>query len=276
MGDVDSSIISVSAIKARTERQRSSSALSTCTAPGVFVIKTRCPPRVGRTQKVRELVQLALTRLRVLLRRNNGTGRSISNNSLIAYNHAGPLFSWWGVNHRVLSRHVPSRLEAPDDVGPSIKVTSDAPQNVKAASFHKATEIEKLQRLCLELLPVSEADAVPSLRVETDKAVAEFLDADFCFTTATGHGANYVALPALVGCSTVVIADESCRGAVGAGVFLGVCRGLKRFKHNSVEHLETLLRSCAGGVDDVVVVIEGLYRFAAQPPYDMGVTDVSC
>ncbi|KAF6808801.1 aminotransferase class I and II [Colletotrichum plurivorum] len=270
MGDVDGAIISVP-VAARPERQRTSSALSTGTTSTIVAIKTRCPPRVARTQKVRELLQLALKRLQVVLGRSSGPRRSISNNNFLVHNHVEPLFSWFGANNRLFSRHIPSRIEVQDDVGTSIKIVTDASHN--DAGFHKAatavSEIEKLQRLCLELLPVSEADAVPALCDETHKAVAEFLDADFCFMTGSGHGANYIALPALVGCSTVVIADEGCRGAVGAGVFRGVCKELRRFRHNDVGHLETLLESCVGGVGDVVVVIEGLYRIEADvPPLD--------
>ncbi|KAF6829016.1 fum8p [Colletotrichum musicola] len=261
MGDVDGAIISVP-VAARPERQRTSSALSTGAISTVVAIKTRCPPQVGRTQKVRELLQLALKRLQVLLNRSSSARQ---------YNHVEPLVSWFGANSRLFSRRIPPRIEVPDNVGPSINIVTDASHN--DAGFHKAatavSEIEKLQRLCLELLPVSEAEAVPALGDETHKTVAEFLDADFCFMTASGHGANYIALPALVGCSTVVIADESCRGAVGAGVFRGVCKDLRRFRHNDVAHLDMLLRSCVGGVDDVVVVIEGLYSIEADvPPLD--------
>ncbi|KAF6810392.1 fum8p [Colletotrichum sojae] len=261
MGDIDGAIISVP-LAARPERPRTSSAVSAGTTSTVVAIKSRCPPQVGRTQKVRELLQLALKRLQVLLNRSSGARR---------YNHIEPLASWFDVNNRLFSRRVPPRIEMPDDVGPSVKIVADASNN--DAGFHKAAaavpEIEKLQRLCLELLPVSEADAVPALCDETHKTVAEFLDADFCFMAASGHGANYIALPALVGCSTVVIADESCRGAVGAGVFRGVCKDLRRFRHNDVGHLEMLLRGCVGGVDGVVVVIEGLYSIEADiPPLD--------
>ncbi|KAI8312057.1 Serine palmitoyltransferase 2 [Colletotrichum sp. SAR11_59] len=160
------------------------------------------------------------------------------------------------------------RVEARDAFGSATKLVNGASHNY--AGFYKATaEAERLQRLCLEMLPVSESDAVPFLRDETHQAIAKFLGANFCFTTSTGYGSNYIALPALVDCATVVIMDENCHNSMFTGVFLGICPNLRKFKHNNMDHLETLLSGCVDATDNIIVAIEGLYSMEADvPPLD--------
>ncbi|KAI8273796.1 Aminotransferase FUM8 [Colletotrichum sp. SAR 10_98] len=266
MGNDKAVTVTVTAVAGDTERRRTFSTLSTSITSSL--VKSRRPPHVGSTEKVRELVRLALTRLRVLLSERKGTRKPISQKGLFAYNYVEPLFNWWGANYRVLLTQCLGRVEARDAFGSATKLVNGASHNY--AGFYKATaEAERLQRLCLEMLPVSESDAVPFLRDETHQAIAKFLGADFCFTTSTGYGSNYIALPALVDCATVVIMDENCHNSMFTGVFLGICPNLRKFKHNNMDHLETLLSGCIDATDNIIVAIEGLYSMEADvPPLD--------
>ncbi|KAF9877147.1 aminotransferase class I and II [Colletotrichum karsti] len=268
MGDTKAVVVSISAVAGESERRRTFSTLSTSTTSSLVSVKSRRPPHVGSTQKVRELVRLALTRLRVLLSERNAARKPISQKGLFAYNYVEPLFNWWGSNYRVLLTQCLGRVEARDAFGSATKLVNGASHNY--AGFYKATaEAERLQRLCLEMLPVSESEAVPFLRDETHQAIAKFLDADFCFTTSTGYGSNYIALPALVDCATIVIMDENCHNSMFTGVFLGICPNLWKFKHNNMDHLETLLSGCVDGTDNIIVAIEGLYSMEGDvPPLD--------
>ncbi|EXF74801.1 aminotransferase class I and II [Colletotrichum fioriniae PJ7] len=260
MGDIKSVVISISAVSEISERKRTFSSLSTSTTSSLAAPKTRRPPRVTSTEKVRELVRLAITRLRVLLNEEKGTRRPISQKGLFSYNYVEPLFNWWGANYRVLTTQCLGRVEASDALGSVTKLVNGASHNY--AGFYKAaSQAEELQRLCLEALPVSDTQAVPHLRDETHHAIADFFGAAFCFTTSTGYGSNYIALPALIDCSTVVIMDENCHNSMFTGVFLASSPNLRKFKHNNMEHLELLLSGCIDESVNVIVAIEGLYRF---------------
>ncbi|KAL0780174.1 hypothetical protein CaCOL14_004658 [Colletotrichum acutatum] len=260
MGDIKSVLVSISAVSEISERKRTFSSLSTGTTSSLAAPKTRQPPRVTSTEKVRELVRLAITRLRVLLNENKGTRRPISQKGLFSYNYVEPLFNWWGANYRVLTTQCLGRVEASDALGSVTKLVNGASHNY--AGFYKATsQAEELQRLCLEALPVSDTRAVPLLRNETHHAIADFFGADFCFTTSTGYGSNYIALPALIDCSTMVIMDENCHNSMFTGAFLASSPNLRKFKHNNMEHLEILLSGCIDESVNVIVAIEGLYRF---------------
>lgn len=260
MGDIKSVVVSISAVSEISERKRTFSSFSTSTTSSLAAPKTRRPPRVTSTEKVRELVRLAITRLRVLLNEQKGTRRPISQKGLFSYNYVEPLFNWWGANYRVLTTQCLGRVEASDALGSVTKLVNGASHNY--AGFYKATsQAEELQRLCLEALPVSDTQAVPHLRDETHHAIADFFGADFCFTTSTGYGSNYIALPALIDCSTVVIMDENCHNSMFTGVFLASSPNLRKFKHNNMVHLELLLSGCIDESVNVIVAIEGLYRF---------------
>ncbi|KAF4780015.1 aminotransferase class I and II [Colletotrichum scovillei] len=198
------------------------------------------------------LVRLAITRLRVLLNENKSTRRPISQKGLFSYNYVEPLFNWWGANYRVLTTQCLGRVEASDALGSVTSLVNGASHNY--AGFYKATsQAEELQRL-----------------YETHHAIADFFGADFCFTTSTGYGSNYIALPALIDCSTVVIMDENCHNSMFTGVFLASSPNLRKFKHNNMEHLETLLSGCIDESVNVIVAIEGLYSMEADvPPLDL-------
>ncbi|KAK1637848.1 aminotransferase class I and II [Colletotrichum phormii] len=234
MGDIQSVVVSISAVSEILECKRTFSSLSTSnTTSSLATTKTRRPPRVTSTEKVRELVRLAITRLRVLMSERKGTRRPISEKGLFSYNYVEPFFNWWGANYRVLTTQCLGRVEASDALD----------------------SVTKLQ-LCLEALPVSDTQAVPLLRDETHHAIADFFGAEFCFTTSTGYGSNYIALPALIDCCTVVIMDENCHNSMFTGVFLASSPNLRKFKHNNMEHLETLLSGCIDESINVIVAIE--------------------
>lgn len=132
------------------------------------------------------------------------------------------------------------------------------------AGFYKAdSQSEALQRLCLQKLPLADAEAVPLLESAAHDALAKFMEADFCYTTSTEYGSNYVAFPALMNdAKTVVIADKNCHNSMFSGMYLaqpGHSRLLK-FAHNDAEDLERCLQEVDGRYDQVMVAVEGLYR----------------
>ncbi|KAK1997930.1 aminotransferase class I and II [Colletotrichum falcatum] len=255
MEDVKSATGSIPSTAGKSEQV---SAFSTSSLPNLPVIEPRRPPHVGKAKKTRELVRLAITRLRVLIADGKSTRKPISKPGLFAYNYVEPLFNWWGANTRVLTTQCLGRVEAHDAFGSVSKLVNGASHNY--AGFYKTTpETEELQRMCLDMLSVSDSDAVPLLRNETHRMIAQFLGADFCFTTSTGYGSNYIALPALVDGPTVIFMDEDCHNSMFTGAFLGPFSILKKFKHNDMEHLGILLSGCVDDSVSIIVAIDGLY-----------------
>lgn len=172
------------------------------------------------------------------------------------------MFHWWGANFRLLKTPCLGTVDVVDAHGQTRRVVNGASHNY--AGFYLPTaESEELQRMCLEMLPVSNARAVPLLRDAVHQRMAAFLDVDFCLTTSTGYGANYVALPALIkNTRTVVVMDKACHNSIYTGVFLGKCANVRKFGHNDMNDLRAVLQSLVGSsAAEVIVIVEGLYRF---------------
>lgn len=93
--------------------------------------------------------------------------------------------------------------------------------------------------------------------------IASFLHTDFACAVGTGYAANYLALPALVNRLTLVILDENSHNSMFTGAYLAKAGSIRKFVHNNCDSLEEVLRQSAGQFDQVVVAIEGLYRFVA-------------
>lgn len=173
------------------------------------------------------------------------------------------MFHWWGANFRLLKTPCLGTVDVVDAAGQTLTAVNGASHNY--AGFYLPTaDSEELQHMCLEDLPVSEADEVPLLRDAVHKEMAKFLGAEFCFTTSTGYGANYVALPALIrSTQTVVVMDKACHNSLYTGAFLGKCSDMRKFRHNDMRELETILANLVGvPAADIIVVVEGLYRYA--------------
>lgn len=262
MGDRKTVVVSATAMAGDLECQRSLSTLTTDTT-STLAAKTRCPPCLGSTDKLLEMLQLVVTRLRKILDEKRRTHRSKFQKRLTAFNYVEPLFKWWGANHQSLTAQYLGRVRACDVVGNSTELVDGASHH-HTGLHSPSAYAEKLQRLCLDLLPVSDSDAVTFLRDELHHTIAKFLGADFCFTTSTGYGSNYTLLPALIDSSTVFIVDENCHNSIFAGILLESASNLRKFKHNDVEDLETLLSGFVNNPTTVIVAIEGLYRLVPK------------
>jgi serine palmitoyltransferase len=128
------------------------------------------------------------------------------------------------------------------------------------AFYEASVQSEELQRLCLDKLPAANASAVPLLASAMHSAIAKFFWADFCCTTSTGYGSNYIALAALLNKSTLILLDDCNHNSMFTGAFLGQPGGLRKFTHNNMAKLESILKEHARSFDNVIVAVEGFYR----------------
>jgi len=124
--------------------------------------------------------------------------------------------------------------------------------------YQSRLELWGLQDLCPDNLPV--AGLVPLLERATHEVMAEFFQADFCYTISTDYGSNYVALPSLIDRTFAVVVDEKCHKSVLTGIYLAETGCVRKFHHNECEHLETILGELKGEYQHILVFIEGLYR----------------
>lgn len=232
------------------------------------------PPRVSAAGKFLEAVCMFTTRLRVLCCKSqhhssmSASFEPLSEIGRFVKLYVEPMFHWWGHNFRLLETPCLGKVDVVNAAGERRCVVNGASHNY--AGFYATTaESEELQRLCLDSLPVSESDAVPLLRDSVHTAIAGFFSSDFCFTTSTGYGANYVALPALIEPTrTIVFMDRACHNSIFTGVFLGRCSNVQKFRHNDMNDLESMLQKLPRNPNrDIIVIVEGLYRFVAVPFY---------
>jgi hypothetical protein len=142
------------------------------------------------------------------------------------------------------------------------------------AGFYAPTEhSDNLHRACLDLLPLADERVLRALSNATCDAIADFFDADFACCTSTGYGSNYVGFPAIVaalaaesGSGVAVVMDDKSHNSMFTGVFLAKPACVRKFRHNDTGHLETLLVEVEEKFDQVLVCIEGLYRFVLRHP----------
>ena len=187
------------------------------------------------------------------------------------------MFLWWGFNTRLLTSPSLACVDVADSYGKGQERCVNGASHNYAGLYRATEQSEALHRDCLDMLPVvftsdQESDL---LRKAVHSAIAGFWGAEFCFTTATGYGSNYVALSPLLLDMDVVIVDRDCHNSVFTGVFLGQSQspGLQvhKFAHNNMMHLEAILnRVLRDGAISVIVVIEGLYSMEGDvPPLDV-------
>ena len=91
------------------------------------------------------------------------------------------------------------------------------------------------------------------LHLELERTIAEFKHAEDAVTFSSGYVTNLAAISTLVGRHDVVFCDKYDHASIVDGCLLSGAE-LKRFRHNDMEHLETLLRRYADRSTKLVVV----------------------
>jgi serine palmitoyltransferase len=217
------------------------------------------PPFVTSLDKVREIMSISRAQTRSYLKERRKPHKALSSKGQFACNLVEPYLNWFGKNNRILLTQCLGRVKVEEWNGTSSTIVNGSSHNY--AGFYKATdESEELQRLCLEKLPFADPKATPLLQAATHTALSRFFGADFCYTCSTGYGANYIALPALVDSTYLVLLDEEVHNSMLTGTYLAQARCVKKFAHNDMEQLETILAELGDSFDNVLIAVEGFYR----------------
>ena len=91
---------------------------------------------------------------------------------------------------------------------------------------------------------------------ELERDLAEFLGQEEAVVFATGYQTNLGALSCLVGKDEVLITDKLDHASILDGARMSLGR-MARFRHNDLDHLETILKKEAGQAK--LIVVDGVY-----------------
>jgi glycine C-acetyltransferase len=91
------------------------------------------------------------------------------------------------------------------------------------------------------------------LHLELERAIAEFKHSEDSVTFSSGYVTNLAAISTLVGRHDVVFCDKYDHASIVDGCLLSGA-DLKRFRHNDMDHLETLLRQYSDRHTKLVIV----------------------
>ena len=81
-----------------------------------------------------------------------------------------------------------------------------------------------------------------TIHMELERTVAEFLGVDDAISIGMGFATNTLNLPVLIGEGCLVLSDQLNHASIRLGMRLSGAK-VVQFNHNSVEHLEKMLRT---------------------------------
>lgn len=93
---------------------------------------------------------------------------------------------------------------------------------------------------------------------ETEKKLASLYKKDDALLFSTGFQANSTILPAITEKKDIIIADQLCHNSLLTGCLASKAE-FYRFKHNDLDHLETLLKRNSHAQSEVWIVTESLF-----------------
>jgi 8-amino-7-oxononanoate synthase len=96
------------------------------------------------------------------------------------------------------------------------------------------------------------------LHQDLETEIADFLDVEAALLFVSGHAANVSTIGTIMSEDDLIIHDEFVHNSAVIGMRLSRAT-TKAFRHNDLDHLESLLREYRGQYNNVMVLIEGLY-----------------
>ena len=91
-----------------------------------------------------------------------------------------------------------------------------------------------------------------------EDALAKFVGADACLSLVSGYLTNLTTISHLMGRRDLILYDELSHNSIVAGV-MGCKATAVEFKHNDMEHLESLLKEMRAEYRNCLIVAESLY-----------------
>jgi 8-amino-7-oxononanoate synthase len=100
------------------------------------------------------------------------------------------------------------------------------------------------------------------LHHELEERLANFVGKEACLVFSTGMQANLGAISSLIGPTDYVICDKENHASIVDACRLGFGT-FKRFRHNDMKHLETVLKGVPEDAGKLVIV-DGLYSMSGE------------
>ncbi len=100
------------------------------------------------------------------------------------------------------------------------------------------------------------------LHLELDRRLAQFVGKEAAIVFPTGYQANVGVISALIGREDVVVLDKEAHASIVDGALMSHGT-IKRFRHNDLKHLETVLGNLSPDVR-ALVVVDGVYSMAGD------------
>jgi 8-amino-7-oxononanoate synthase len=104
-----------------------------------------------------------------------------------------------------------------------------------------------------------------TFHADFENAIARFMGAQAALTLVSGYLTNVSILPHLLGPRDLLIVDELCHNSILAGARASRSH-IAQFRHNDIDHLESILREERGQARNCLIVVEGLYSMDGDIP----------
>jgi len=96
------------------------------------------------------------------------------------------------------------------------------------------------------------------IHTEFEDALAKFVGVDACLTLVSGYLTNLTTISHLMNARDVILFDELSHNSIISGI-LGSKAGSASFRHNDMDHLQSLLKKSRSNYRNCLIVVESLY-----------------
>jgi 8-amino-7-oxononanoate synthase len=104
-----------------------------------------------------------------------------------------------------------------------------------------------------------------TIHSDLEHALARFMGAEAALTLVSGYLTNTTIIPHLVGSRDLLIMDELCHNSILAGA-RGARAEVVTFRHNDLDHLQSILKTKRTQARACMIVVEGLYSMDGDIP----------
>jgi 8-amino-7-oxononanoate synthase len=103
------------------------------------------------------------------------------------------------------------------------------------------------------------------IHAEFEGALAKFIGADACLTLVSGYLTNVSTISYLMGRRDLILYDELSHNSIVSGIAGSKATSLE-FRHNEMDHLQSLLKEQRSNHRNCLIVVEGLYSMDGDIP----------
>jgi len=104
-----------------------------------------------------------------------------------------------------------------------------------------------------------------TIHSDLEHSLARFMGAEAALTLVSGYLTNTTIIPHLLGARDLLIMDELCHNSILAGA-RGARAEILTFRHNDLDHLQSILKTRRPQARACMIVVEGLYSMDGDIP----------